>query len=105
MYVDLPAGSAARAGMFASGEILTGEAPATVLPAAAVILRDGHSYVFEVTPEGSVVQHRVDTGRRREAQVEVLTALAPEARIVASGGAFLNDGDLVRVEAAPEGAR
>ncbi|MBI1906005.1 MAG: efflux RND transporter periplasmic adaptor subunit [Rhodocyclales bacterium] len=100
VYVDLPAGSAARAGMFASGEILTGAAPATVLPAAAVIMRDGHSYVFEVNAEGAVVQHRVETGRRRGAQVELLTALAPEARIVASGGAFLNDGDVVRIEAA-----
>ncbi|TVT78649.1 MAG: efflux RND transporter periplasmic adaptor subunit [Denitromonas halophila] len=104
VYVDLPAGSAARAGMFASGEILTGEARATVLPAAAVIMRDGHSYVFEVSAEGGVTQHRVDTGRRRGAQVEVLTALADDARIVASGGAFLNDGDLVRVEAASEAA-
>lgn len=105
VYVDLPAGSAARAGMFASGEILTGEAAATVLPSAAVILRDGHSYVFEVMTEGGVVQRQVDTGRRRGAQVEVLTALAPEARIVASGGAFLNDGDVVRVVAEPEVAR
>ena len=105
VYVDLPAGGAARAGMFASGDILTGEAPATVLPTAAVVLRDGHSYVFEVNAEGGVTQHRVETGRRRGTQVEVLTALAADARIVASGGAFLNDGDRVRVESAPEVAR
>ncbi|WP_300319920.1 efflux RND transporter periplasmic adaptor subunit [Accumulibacter sp.] len=104
VYVDLPADSAARAGMFASGEILTGSTTATVLPSSAVILRDGHSYVFQVGAQDAVRQVRVDTGRREGGQVEILTPLPADARIVASGGAFLNDGDAVRVEAVPAAA-
>lgn len=104
VYVDLPAESAARAGMFASGEILTGSATATTLPSSAVILRDGHSYVFQVGAQDVVRQIKVDSGRRQGGQVEILTPLSAEARIVASGGAFLNDGDAVRVEAAQETA-
>ncbi|WP_291994904.1 efflux RND transporter periplasmic adaptor subunit [Candidatus Accumulibacter sp. ACC003] len=101
VYVDLPLDSAARAGMFASGEIVSGNTTATVLPASAVILRDGHSYVFAVGEHDIVRQLPVDTGRRDGSQVEILTALPADSRIVASGGAFLNDGDAVRVEAAP----
>lgn len=100
IYVDLPTGSAARAGMFASGEILTGSSSANALPSSAVILRDGHSYVFQVDAQNVVRQIKVDTGRRQGGQVEILAALPADARFVASGGAFLNDGDAVRVEAA-----
>lgn len=100
VYVDIPNDSGARAGMFASGEILTGTAAANVLPTSALILRDGHSFVFQVGKQNTVVQHKVETGRRMGNQVEILTPLPPDARIVASGGAFLNDGDLVRVNAA-----
>jgi len=100
IYVDLPTGSAARAGMFASGEILTGSSSANALPSSAVILRDGHSYVFQVDAQNVVRQIKVDTGRRQDGQVEILAALPADARFVASGGAFLNDGDAVRVEAA-----
>jgi len=101
VYVDIPNDSGARSGMFASGEILTGTAAASVLPTSALILRDGHGFVFQVGKQNTVVQHKVETGRRMGNQVEILTPLPPDARIVASGGAFLNDGDLVRVETAP----
>ncbi|MFI4982329.1 MAG: efflux RND transporter periplasmic adaptor subunit, partial [Nevskiales bacterium] len=40
-YIDLAAGSAARAGMFAQGEILFGTASALTVPHTAVLLRDG----------------------------------------------------------------
>ncbi|HRF73869.1 MAG TPA: efflux RND transporter periplasmic adaptor subunit [Accumulibacter sp.] len=101
IYIDLPADSAARAGMFASGEIVTGDSTATVLPSSAVILRDGHSYVFQLGAQDAVTQVKVEIGRRQGSQVEILTPLPDDARLVASGGAFLNDGDVVRVEAAP----
>ena len=100
IYIDLPADSAARAGMFASGEIVTGDSTATVLPSSAVILRDGHSYVFQVGAQDAVTQVQVEVGRRQGSQVEIVTPLPADPRIVVSGGAFLNDGDVVRVEAA-----
>ncbi|MEI6414143.1 MAG: efflux RND transporter periplasmic adaptor subunit [Pseudomonadota bacterium] len=98
VYVDLPPESPARAGMFARGEIQFGERPALTLPVSAVILRDGHRYVFETGPDDRVIQHLVVTGRQSGEQVEILTGLAPETRVVVSGGAFLNDGDRVRIE-------
>lgn len=100
-YVDLPVASPARAGMFARGRILVGTSPAVSLPEAAVVLRDGSSFVFEVQAGDRVAQRKVHTGRRDQGRVEILSGLEAEARIVASGGAFLNDGDQVRVEASP----
>lgn len=103
VYVDLPAGSSARAGSFARGEFELGRASALALPQNAVLLRDGFAYVFLVGADGRVAQTKVALGRRSAQQVEVTSGLSPEARVVAAGGAFLADGDLVRVvEAAPK---
>jgi multidrug efflux pump subunit AcrA (membrane-fusion protein) len=84
--------------MFARGIIRLGVSPALGLPESAVVLRDGQSFVFEVGPDDRVLQHKVETGRRADGRVEILSGLASAAKVVASGGAFLNDGDLVRVE-------
>ncbi|MBS0294265.1 MAG: efflux RND transporter periplasmic adaptor subunit [Proteobacteria bacterium] len=97
VYVDLPAHPDIRAGMFARGEFLLGQQPALTVPLSAVVVRDGFSYVFEVDAQGRVHMRRVQTGQRVDDRLEITEGLAPEARIVRLGGAFLNDGDLVRV--------
>ena len=101
VYVDLPAAGPARPGMFAQGTIQLGASPALTLPESAVVLRDGTSFVFEVLPDDRVAQRKVETGRRSAGQVEILSGLDTAARVVESGGAFLADGDLVRVESGP----
>ena len=98
VYVDLPNDSPARPGMFAQGTIRVGAGEALTLPESAVVLRDGSSYVFEVLAGDRIAQRKVETGRRAAGRVEVLSGLDAQARVVESGGAFLNDGDLVRVE-------
>ncbi len=101
VYVDLPIDSPARPGMFAQGHIRLGTSQALTLPESAVVLRDGSSFVFEVQDADRVAQRKVETGRRGEGRVEILSGLDATARVVAGGGAFLNDGDQVRVEASP----
>ncbi|MEO5340778.1 MAG: efflux RND transporter periplasmic adaptor subunit [Magnetococcus sp. MYC-9] len=108
-YVDLPANSPARAGMFAQGEIQIGHTPALVLPQTALVLRDGNSYLFEVVrtegnEAGTVEQRKVTTGRRQGEWVEIREGLAATAPVVASGGAFLKQGDRVRVTDNPHDA-
>ena len=66
---------------------------------SAVVVRDGFSYVFEVDAQGRVAMRRVRTGQRSGGRVEITEGLSLEARIVQQGGAFLNDGDLVRTAA------
>ncbi|WP_404300887.1 efflux RND transporter periplasmic adaptor subunit [Alicycliphilus denitrificans] len=97
VYVDLPAHPDIRAGMFARGEFLLGRHEALTVPLSAVVVRDGFSHLFEVGADGRVHMRRVQTGQRVDGRVEITEGLAPETRIVQQGGAFLNDGDLVRV--------
>jgi RND family efflux transporter MFP subunit len=98
VYVDLPAQTgSARAGMFAKGEITLGQSPALTVPQTAVVVRDGFSYVYTLGADQKVSQVKVQTGRQSGDRVEVLGGLKSDARVVASGGAFLNHGDTVRV--------
>ena len=104
VYVTLAAGSSARPGMYANGQIELGNASALTLPQAAVSLRDGRSVVF-ILVEGhadvtTVRQVTVQTGRHQDGQVEITDGLPAGTRVVQSGVAFLNDADRVRVVAA-----
>lgn len=100
VYVDLPADASAHAGMFARGDILVGATEALTLPQSAVVLRDGFSYVFEIGRDQRVVQRKIVTGRRANNRVEIIEGITKDAKVVASGGAFLNDGDTVRIASA-----
>jgi len=104
VYVDLPAPGVARAGMFARGEFELGSSSALTLPASAVQLREGFSYVFKVGADSKVTQAKIGVGRRVGDRIEVTGGLEPDARVVASGGGFLAENDTVRVVDAPPGA-
>jgi RND family efflux transporter MFP subunit len=97
VYVDLAAGSDVRPGMFARGEFHFGAAPGLTLPQTAVLLRDGYSWVHRLGSDNRVTLVKVVVGRRQGDRVEISSGLAADARVVASGGAFLADGDLVKV--------
>ncbi|HRE16671.1 MAG TPA: efflux RND transporter periplasmic adaptor subunit [Rhodocyclaceae bacterium] len=96
VYVDLPEPGNARAGMFARGEFEIGSSRALTLPQSAVMLRDGFSYVLRVGDDAKVTLTKIGVGRRVGERIEV-TGLDANARVVAAGGAFLGDGDTVRV--------
>ena len=101
VFVDLPAPGAAKAGMFARGEFDIGSGQGLTLPQSAVLLRDGFSYVLRVGPDSKVSEAKVKVGRRVGDRIEIVDGLAADARVVASGGGFLGDGDTVRVVEAP----
>ncbi|THF63016.1 efflux RND transporter periplasmic adaptor subunit [Pseudothauera nasutitermitis] len=112
VYVDLPAlaaetpvaPAALLPGMFARGEFLLGEQDALTVPQQAVVVRDGFSHVFVVGDGSRVRMLRVHPGARDGDRVAILDGLPADARVVERGGAFLNDGDLVRVVAPPAAA-
>ncbi|MBP6852385.1 MAG: efflux transporter periplasmic adaptor subunit, partial [Rhodoferax sp.] len=97
VYVDLPQPGGAKAGMFARGEFALGSGAAMTLPQSAVLLRDGFTYVLRVGADSKVSEVKVRTGRRSGDRIEILDGLAPDARVVETGGGFLGDGDTVRV--------
>jgi RND family efflux transporter MFP subunit len=96
-YVDLPPDATARAGMFARGELDIGKDLAMTLPQSAVLLRDGFTYVMRIGPGSRAMETKVTAGRRVGDRIEITGGIEASAQVVASGGAFLGDGDLVRV--------
>ena len=105
VYVDLPPNNGKqapfKAGMFATGQFELGASDALTVPQQAITVRDGFSYVFRLNQDQRVSQVKVQPGRRIGDRIEVLSGLAPDAQIVATGAGFLNDGDLVRNTGAP----
>jgi len=104
VYADLLPGSKARAGMYAAGLLLLTESPALTVPAASVVIRDGRSYVLKLKSADAVAPvalHPVETGRRQDAEVEIVKGLDDTDRIVVEGAGFLNDGDRVQIAPAP----
>lgn len=97
VYVDLPAGNALKAGMFAKGAFELGQTNALTVPQTTVVVRDAFSYVYRLNADKRVTQIKVQTGRQIGDRVELLSPLPPDVQLVASGAGFLNDGDLVRV--------
>lgn len=96
VYVRLPAESPARSGMYGSGVIEVGTAPALTVPDSAVVLRDGKSYVYLLAKDNRVREIAVTAGQRRDGRIEV-SGISANEQVVASGGAFLSDGVTVRV--------
>lgn len=108
IYVDLPLDAPARAGMFARGEFDIGTSRMMTLPQSAVLLRDGFTYVMRIGPDSKVMQTRVTAGRRAGERIEITGGIEASARVVEVGGAFLGDGDPVRVvdaSSTPDGAK
>lgn len=103
VYVDLPdaAKQGLRVGMFAEGEFYLGDSPALVVPQEALSLREGFSYVFRLNPpitdRATVSQIKVQLGRHSGNDYEILSGVSAQDHLVASGAAFLADGDTVRV--------
>ncbi len=107
VYADLPEDAQLRAGTFAQGRIQLGTRTGLVLPATAIVQRDGYAYVF-TEKDGVVSQKQVQLGASVANSVEVVSGLALATGVVAEGGGFLTDGDRVQVFAgadAPQKAR
>ncbi|MBL3702796.1 efflux RND transporter periplasmic adaptor subunit [Sulfitobacter sp. BDSS02] len=90
-----------KTGIMITGVFRVGESEALSVPSSAVVMQDGFSYVFalEQGDVTTVSRLRVETGRRRDDQVEIVSGLSAsdDVQIVQSGGAFLSDGSIVAV--------
>ena len=97
VYVDLPANTLARVGMFARGEFEIGSERVMSLPLSAVLSLDGFNYVMRIGAGSKLIQTKVATGRRAGDRVEVIAGIEAADQVVESGVAFLGNGDLVSV--------
>lgn len=85
-----------RAGMFLNGEAQLPAQPHLSAPQTAVLFEGGDAYVYVVDAESRARRTLVTLGPRDGEAVAVLSGLQPGDRVVASGAAFLQDGEMVR---------
>jgi HlyD family secretion protein len=85
-----------RPGMFVSGKVDLGAVQALVVPAPAVVDKDGRKivYIFE---DRRVFSREVKTGERSGNFVEIESGIRPGEKVVTTGSGFLKDGDQVRI--------
>jgi len=92
-----------RPGMFVDVELPVKFSPAIVLPADAVLDSGLKKTVFVDRGNGFFEQRTVETGWRREGQVEIIKGLTPGEKIVVSGNFFLDSES--KLKAAATGIR
>lgn len=100
VYADIKTGSHAYAGMYANGSIELKKSQAIIVPAASVVIRDGHSYVFKLADknaETKVILQEVKTGRDQDNFTEIVSGLNEGDFVAVKGAGFLNNDDTVRV--------
>lgn len=97
VFADLPKHAELKAGTFARGHFLIGASQALTVPAQAIVVRDGHNYVFVIGADSKAGQRKVETGRRAGDRVEVLQGLKADETVAVQGAGFLNEGDLVKI--------
>lgn len=98
LYVALPAEAHPPTGLYVTGQIELATTTALTVPETALVLRDGIAYVFAVDADKRASRIRVETGRRNGSEVEILSGLDLSTQVVTTGGAFLADKTLVRVD-------
>lgn len=94
---------AIKPGMFARGEVIVRKIPnATVVPAIALVRKNGENYVFVV--EGQKAhQLKVGTGLREGDLIEV-TGLSPGEQVITTGQTDLAEGSPIKPQSADESA-
>lgn len=101
VYVDLPPGTPARAGMFLGGHLLLGQKSAMTVSLQSVVPRDGFNYIYRLGKEGRVQRMKVVTGVIDGDRVEIRATPPAQLRdtdqVVVQGAGFLSDGDPVAV--------
>jgi HlyD family secretion protein len=97
IYVDIPADTGLKAGMFARGDFELGRNSVLALPQSAIVQREGFSFVYRIGADDKVSQTKVEIGRRLDQSIEIRSGLEQNTNVVATGAAFLADGDTVRI--------
>jgi RND family efflux transporter MFP subunit len=99
IFADLPEPGTLKPGMYVEGRIVTGEGAALTIPTAAIVQRDGHSYVFTVNDKQQAARLRVCPGQAVQGRTAIVEGLKAGDRVVVEGAGFLGEGDRVRVVA------
>jgi len=93
---ELPRDPKLRAGMFLRGQARLPNTEQLAAPAAAVVFDAGQAFVFAIDESNVARKVKVVVGDRDGDFVAIGEGLQANARVAASGAAFLRDGELVR---------
>jgi RND family efflux transporter MFP subunit len=85
-----------RPGAFARAEVTVSNAERAVLPQTAVLTDDRGSYVLIVDAQNKVARRAVNVSGMVQNGVTIAGGLTSEERVIATAGAFLQEGELVR---------
>lgn len=94
VYIRFDEPEKARAGMFASAEIVVEEKQGIVLPLSAITTADGKTVARKVE-NGVVKLVPVETGIQDGQVIEIVSGLQAGDEVVAKAGAYVRDGDRV----------
>ncbi len=94
VYIRFTEPDKARAGMFASAEIVIAEKKGIALPLSAITTADGRTVARKVE-NGIVTLVPVETGIQDGQLVEIVSGLAAGDEVVAKAGAYVRDGDRI----------
>jgi RND family efflux transporter MFP subunit len=95
--LDLPADAGLRAGQFGRAAVPMGELSALRVPVTAVVPRGQMELVFIVT-NGRAQLRLVKTGKRVDAEVEIVSGVEAGEQVVVEGAAQLRDGQPVQTK-------
>jgi multidrug efflux pump subunit AcrA (membrane-fusion protein) len=102
--VSLPQDDALRVGSFARAAIIVARREGVAVPSAAVLFSAGDIHV-QVVKDGRIAERKIRAGITAGGWTEILEGLAEGEQVVAKAGAFLRDGDAVRVADVKTGAK
>ena len=100
--VTLPKDPNLRPGAFARGEVKVGEDVRPIVPQTALLSDARGNYVLVVGPDNHVVRRDVHLGGAQPKGIVIAAGLDGSERVVTTAGAFLHEGELVRVAVAKD---
>jgi len=95
--LDLPEQPGLKSGQFARLHVPVGESRSLRVPASAVVQRGQLEIVFTISAQKAQL-HLVRTGKRIGDEMEILSGLDADARVVVEGAVLLTDGQPVSVK-------
>lgn len=84
-------------GMFVTAEIEARQVQGTIIPAEAVVYRNGVNTVWTVEEDGTAKRHVVQVGIQTKDDVQILDGIENGATVMVEGMSKMNDGDKVLV--------
>jgi RND family efflux transporter MFP subunit len=85
-----------RPGAFARADVTVSNAQRTVLPQTAILSDDRGSYVLVVNAQNKVERRAVRVSGMIQSGVTIAEGVAGQDKVVATAGAFLQEGDVVK---------